>query len=91
MRPTKANLGAVLRIRTQDPVPFRPTVKKSVSASGINNPDHSLETIFWVKILKFFDADTGSRMEKLGSGIRGKQPGSETLPWGVGWIMTEVF
>jgi hypothetical protein len=30
--------------------------------SGINNLDHiseSLETIFWVKILKFFDADPG--------------------------------
>jgi hypothetical protein len=29
----------------------------------MNNPDHiseSLETIFWVKILKFFDADPGS-------------------------------
>jgi hypothetical protein len=33
--------------------------KKSGSGSGINNPDNiseSLETIFWVKILKFFDA-----------------------------------
>jgi hypothetical protein len=30
--------------------------KKSGSGSGMNNPDHiseSLETIFWVKILKF--------------------------------------
>jgi hypothetical protein len=34
--------------------------KKSASSSGINNPDHiseSLQTIFWVKILKFFYAD----------------------------------
>ncbi len=34
--------------------------RKSGSRSGMNNPDHiseSLETIFWVKILKFFDAD----------------------------------
>jgi hypothetical protein len=34
-------------------------------------PDHiswSLETIFWVKILKFFDADPG--WKKFGSGIR---------------------
>jgi hypothetical protein len=34
----------------------------------MNNPDHmseSLETIFWVKILKFFDADPGSGMEKI--------------------------
>jgi hypothetical protein len=36
--------------------------------SGMNNPDHiseSLETIFWVNILKFFDADPGSGMEKI--------------------------
>jgi hypothetical protein len=37
------------------------------SRSGMNIPDHiseSLETIFWVKILKFFDADRdpGSRI-----------------------------
>jgi hypothetical protein len=41
-----------------------------------------LKTIFWVKILKFSDADPGrknlgSRMEK--SRIRGKHPGSATL------------
>jgi hypothetical protein len=33
---------------------------KSGSGSRINNPDHyseSVETIFWVKILKYFDAD----------------------------------
>jgi hypothetical protein len=33
----------------------------------MNNPDHiseSLETTSWVKILKFFDADPGSGMEK---------------------------
>ncbi len=38
------------------------------SGSGMNNPDHiseSLETIFWVKILHFFDADPGSGMEKI--------------------------
>jgi hypothetical protein len=36
--------------------------------SGMNNPDHiseSLETIFWVKILKFIDADPGTWMEKI--------------------------
>ncbi len=36
---------------------------------GMNNPDHiseSLETIVWgVKIIKFFDADPGSGMEKI--------------------------
>jgi hypothetical protein len=34
--------------------------KKSGSGSGMNNPGHiseSLETIFWVKILEFFDAE----------------------------------
>jgi hypothetical protein len=42
--------------------------KKSGSGSGMNNPDHIsewLETIFWVKILTFFDADPGSGMEKF--------------------------
>jgi hypothetical protein len=36
--------------------------KKSGSGTWKNNPDHiseSLETIFSVKILKFFDADPG--------------------------------
>jgi hypothetical protein len=28
-----------------------------------------LEPIFWVKILKFFDADPGSGMENFGSGM----------------------
>jgi len=43
--------------------------KKSRSGSEMNNQDHiseSLETIFWVKILKFFfDADPGSGMKKI--------------------------
>jgi hypothetical protein len=41
--------------------------KKSRSGSGMNIPEHiseSLETIFGIKILKFFDADADS-----GSGI----------------------
>jgi hypothetical protein len=36
--------------------------KKSGSGYGMNNLDHiseNLETLFWVKILKFFDADPG--------------------------------
>jgi hypothetical protein len=49
----------------------------------MNNPDRiseSIETIFWVKILKFFDADMGwkkfvSGMEK----IQIQHPGSATL------------
>jgi hypothetical protein len=48
--------------------------KKSGSGSGMNNPEHisaSLETNFWVKILKSFDADPGSGIFfDPGSGIR---------------------
>jgi len=47
----------------------------------MNNRDHiseSLETIFGLKyILKFFDADRGSGMEKIK--IWDKNPGSATL------------
>ncbi len=42
--------------------------KKSGSGYGMNNPDHiseSLETIFWVKILKFFYVVPGSGVEKF--------------------------
>ncbi len=43
--------------------------KKSGSRSGMNNPNHnskSLERIFfWVKILKFFDADPGSGIQDV--------------------------
>ncbi len=51
--------------RIFDPSPRSGKGKKSRSGSGMNIPDHnseSLETIFWVKILKFFyaDADPGS-------------------------------
>ena len=49
--------------------------KKSGSGSGMNNPDHiseNLETIFWVKILKLFDADPG--WETYGSGINFPDP-----------------
>jgi hypothetical protein len=45
------------------------------SGSGMNNPNHiseSVETIFWVKILKFFDADPGRK--KFGSGIKSPGP-----------------
>jgi len=45
----------------------------------MNNPEsyESLEIIFWVKILKFFDADPRSRMEKIQ--IRDEHPKSATL------------
>ncbi len=56
--------------------------KKSGSGSGMNNPDHiseCLETIFWVKILKFFDAirHPESWVEKIR--IQDKHSGSATL------------
>jgi hypothetical protein len=41
---------------------------KKTGLVGMNNPDHiseSLETILWVKILTFFDADPESGMEKI--------------------------
>jgi hypothetical protein len=44
--------------KNQDPDP----------GSRMNNPDHiseSLETIFGVKILKFFDVNPESRMKKI--------------------------
>jgi hypothetical protein len=59
--------------------------KKSGSGSKMNNPDKisdSLETFFWVKIIKFFDADPGSGMEKnriRDSGWEKSDPGPTTL------------
>ncbi len=65
----------MLRIRIRDPgwVKIRMLIRDPDpgSGSGMNDPDHiseSLETIFWVKILKFFSADP--EWEKFGSGIR---------------------
>jgi hypothetical protein len=61
----------------------------------VNNPDRiseSLETIFWVKILKFFDADPGSGMEKFGSGIEKlwiRDPGYGL--YGTDKIQTQIF
>jgi hypothetical protein len=44
----------------------------------IRDPGSGMETIFWVKILKFFDSDAdpdpGSGMEKFGSGINIPDP-----------------
>jgi hypothetical protein len=51
-----------------------------ISGSRMNNPNYiskSLETIFWVSKLKFFDADPRSGMEKIR--IRDKHPGSAKL------------
>ncbi len=68
----------MLRIR----VPFLPLdpafgmgKEKSGSVYGMNNPDHifeSLETVFWVTIFKFLDADPG--WKKFGSAINIPDP-----------------
>jgi hypothetical protein len=64
-----------LGIRIRDLVPFPQdpgSGKKFGSGSGMNNPNHiseSLETIFWVKVLKFFDADPGLKKFDPGSGM----------------------
>ncbi len=52
-------LAAVLRIRIRDPVPFWPLDV----GSGMGK-NQSLETIFLVKMLKYFGADPGSGMAK---------------------------
>jgi hypothetical protein len=53
----------------------------------MNNPDHifkSQETVFWIKILKFFDADPGSGMEKkFGSGMEKFRSGMENFGSGI--------
>ncbi len=73
----------MLRIRIRVPVPFDPCIEdpgwvKSKDldlgyGSGMCNPDHiseSLEeTIFCVKISKFFDADPDRKRSYLGSGM----------------------
>jgi hypothetical protein len=47
--------------------------KKSGFGLGMNKKiSESLETIFWVNILKFFDADPG--WKKFGSGINIPDP-----------------
>jgi hypothetical protein len=51
--------------------------KESGSGSGMNNLDHI--SVFWVKILKFFDADPGSMMEK----IRIRDPGRKKFGSGI--------
>jgi hypothetical protein len=72
---------------------FDPGCKKSRSGIWDEHTDlifENLFSIFWVKILKFWDPDPdqasgilstldpGSGMEKIGSGIRDKHPGSST-------------
>jgi hypothetical protein len=66
------------------------TGQKSRSGSGMNIQDHiseSSDTILWVKNTEmgprsgmFLTLNQESGMEKFGSGIRDKHPGSATLP-----------
>ncbi len=56
---------AVLRIRIRDPVHFDPWIRDPGWVKN-KDPDYPF---FWVKILKFFDADP--RWKKFVSGIRG--------------------
>ncbi len=80
-------LQSVFRIRIRDPVPFWPGVSNQDSdpRSGMKFPNHiseTLETIFGLKKLKFFDADQGSGIFLFRDGkiwIRDKHPGSATL------------
>ncbi len=57
----KAQIFTVLRIWIRDPVlSLAPGSGIGKSGSGMNIPDHffdSLETVFWVRILRIFDAD----------------------------------
>jgi hypothetical protein len=83
----------VLRIRIWDPVPFLPLDPGSGMGknqdpdpgSGMYLPDHiseSLETIFWVKILKFFDTDADPDpgiFLTLDPGWKNSDPGSAIL------------
>jgi hypothetical protein len=75
----KKCVNSVLRIRIRDPMPFGSGEKNHYPDPGCitRNILLSLETIFWVKILKFFDAHPGSGMEKIR--MRNKHPGSATL------------
>ncbi len=46
-------------------------IRDGKSGSEMSNPDYiseSLETLFWVKMLKYFDVDPG--WKKFGFGIR---------------------
>ncbi len=69
---------AVLRIRIRDPVPFWPLdpgwwVKNRIRIRDEQPGSYIRELrnqFYGVKILKLFDADPGSGMEKFGSGIR---------------------
>ncbi len=79
---------AVLRIRIRDPVPFWLLAGSGMGKISGSSPDHiseSLETLFGVKIIKIFDADPGSVMERIriwdpGSRMdKNSDPGSATL------------
>ncbi len=58
----------------------------------MNKPVHiseSLETIFWIKIFKFFDANPGSEMKKFGSGMEKFKSGIN-IPDPQHWVVAVV-
>jgi hypothetical protein len=63
LRTTYVPVHIKLTTSVADPDPWSGAFVTPGSGSGMNSPDHiseSLETIFGVKILKFFDADPRS-------------------------------
>ncbi len=87
------------------PVPFWLQDPKWVKNQDLDHISKSLETIFWVKILKFFEEiresfDPGwcgiRDRKEFGSGIRDKHPGSGTLlsliwPWWTSWCLNLII
>jgi hypothetical protein len=60
----QTQLKPVLRIRIRDPVFFDPGNQDPDPGAGMNSPENfpkSLETVFWVKIFKFFYTDPDPR------------------------------
>jgi hypothetical protein len=73
---SESGIRSLFDSRIRDPGWVKTQGSDPGSGSEMNILDHiseSLETIFWVKIFEFFDADAdpGSRMEK----IRIRDPG----------------
>jgi hypothetical protein len=81
-------MWTVLRIRIRASVPIWPRdqgwvkIRIRIRDEQPGSYFRELRTIFWVKILKFFDADPGSGMEKFGSRIRdGKNSDPQHWLW----------
>ncbi len=92
MLPSNVLYSIIITSNVADPGWVNKNNQDPYPGSGMNIPDHnseSLETVFWLSKLKFFDADPvpgsgifltrdpGSGMKICG--IRDKHPGSATL------------